>query len=129
MATLHLQVSYPLSPPSNLFSTYQALVDDVLDHRLNRVTVQMDGKNGQGKRPKTYDLDTENVRVVVSDTAEGCRFMGQEATSPGSLCLSFPRCRLPVAVVRIRSFVASRALLSRKRSKLMDQSWLPSRRR
>ncbi|CAM9379007.1 unnamed protein product, partial [Hapterophycus canaliculatus] len=41
-------------------STYQALVDDVLDHRLNRVTVQMEGKNGQGKRPKTYDVDAEN---------------------------------------------------------------------
>jgi len=43
------------------FSTYQALVDDVLDHRLNRVTVQMEGKNGQGKRSKTYDVDAENV--------------------------------------------------------------------
>ncbi|CAN0422941.1 unnamed protein product [Ectocarpus sp. 12 AP-2014] len=41
-------------------STYQALVDDVLDHRLNRVTVQMEGKNGQGKRSKTYDVDAEN---------------------------------------------------------------------
>lgn len=45
------------------FSTYQALVDDVLDHRLNRVTVQMEGKNGQGKRSKTYDVDAENVRA------------------------------------------------------------------
>lgn len=42
-------------------STYQALVDDVLDHRLNRVTVQMEGKNGQGKRAKTYDVDAESV--------------------------------------------------------------------
>lgn len=42
-------------------STYQALVDDVLDHRLNRVTVQMEGKNGQGKRTKTYDVDAESV--------------------------------------------------------------------
>ncbi|CAN0007509.1 unnamed protein product [Laminaria digitata] len=41
-------------------STYQALVDDVLDHRLNRVTVKMDGKNGQGKKSKTYDVDAEN---------------------------------------------------------------------
>eukprot|EP00903_Cladosiphon_okamuranus_P008567 g8220.t1 len=41
-------------------STYQALVDDVLDHRLNRVTVQMEGKNGQGKRAKTYDVDAES---------------------------------------------------------------------
>ncbi|CAM9431576.1 unnamed protein product [Ascophyllum nodosum] len=40
-------------------STYQALVDDVLDHRLNRVTVEMDGKNAQGKRLKTYDVDPE----------------------------------------------------------------------
>lgn len=45
----------------SVFSTYQALVDDVLDHRLNRVTVQMEGKNGQGKRSKTYDVDAENV--------------------------------------------------------------------
>ena len=42
-------------------STYQALVDDLLDHRLNRVTVKMEGKNGQGKRSKTYDVDAENV--------------------------------------------------------------------
>ncbi|CAM9320577.1 unnamed protein product [Sphacelaria rigidula] len=41
-------------------STYQALVDDVLDHRLNRVTVQMDAKNGQGNKSKTYDVDAEN---------------------------------------------------------------------
>lgn len=54
-----------LSHIPNLFSTYQALVDDVLDHRLNRVTVQMDGKNGQGKRPKTYDVDPENVRIPL----------------------------------------------------------------
>lgn len=51
-----------LSALISSFSTYQALVDDVLDHRLNRVTVQMDGKNGQGKRSKTYDVDAENVR-------------------------------------------------------------------
>lgn len=43
------------------YSTYQALVDDVLDHRLNRVTVQMEAKNGQGKKSKTYDVDAENV--------------------------------------------------------------------
>eukprot|EP00752_Nemacystus_decipiens_P008016 g7163.t1 len=41
-------------------STYQALVDDILDHRLNRVTIQMEGKNGQGKRAKTYDVDAES---------------------------------------------------------------------
>lgn len=59
-----------LTPPPMLVhvnfgdsSTYQALVDDVLDHRLNRVTVQMEGKNGQGKRSKTYDVDAESVRT------------------------------------------------------------------
>lgn len=50
----------------NYRSTYQALVDDVLDHRLNRVTVQMEGKNGQGKRAKTYDVDAESVSGNLS---------------------------------------------------------------
>lgn len=51
-------------------STYQALVDDVLDHRLNRVTVQMDAKNGQGKKSKTYDVDAENVSDLASTLGE-----------------------------------------------------------
>lgn len=54
-----------LTPAGLRNSTYQALVDDVLDHRLNRVTVQMDGKNGQGKKSKTYDVDAENVRTCA----------------------------------------------------------------
>ncbi|CAM9193347.1 unnamed protein product [Choristocarpus tenellus] len=41
-------------------STYQALLDDVVDHRVNRVTVEMDGREGQPKRKKTYDVDSEN---------------------------------------------------------------------
>lgn len=44
-----------------IYSTYQALVDDVLDHRLNRVVVEMEAKNGLGKKSKTYDVDAENV--------------------------------------------------------------------
>lgn len=60
-----------------LSSTYQALVDDVLDHRLNRVTVQMEGKNGQGKRAKTYDVDAESVssNQTVPDPARVCHLL------------------------------------------------------
>lgn len=39
----------------------------MLDHRLNRVTVQMEGKNGQGKRAKTYDVDAESVSGTKTD--------------------------------------------------------------
>lgn len=59
-------------------STYQALVDDVLDHRLNRVTVQMEGKNGQGKRAKTYDVDAESVssnQTAAVVVFLGCRLL------------------------------------------------------
>jgi len=39
-------------------STYQALVDDLLDHRLNRVTVDLPNKEGPSRK-KTYDLNTQ----------------------------------------------------------------------
>lgn len=62
-------------------STYQALVDDVLDHRLNRVTVQMEGKNGQGKRAKTYDVDAESVsgHVIVPNHAYAFHLLNKHA--------------------------------------------------
>ncbi|CAM9315596.1 unnamed protein product [Discosporangium mesarthrocarpum] len=41
-------------------STYQALLDDVVDHRVNRVTVELEGREGTAKRKKTYDVDAEN---------------------------------------------------------------------
>ncbi|CAM9887991.1 unnamed protein product [Chrysoparadoxa australica] len=42
-------------------STYQALLDDVLNYKLNRVSVQLDGKEkGPKAQQKTYDLDPES---------------------------------------------------------------------
>ena len=38
-------------------STYQSLIDDLLDHKLNRVTIE--SKGGTEKK-KTYDLNTQN---------------------------------------------------------------------
>lgn len=40
-------------------STYQALVDDLLDHRLNRVTIEMTGKDAVKAKKRTYDLNTQ----------------------------------------------------------------------
>jgi sec1 family domain-containing protein 1 len=42
-------------------STYQALVDDLLDHRLNRVTIEVSGKESAASKAKkrTYDLNTQ----------------------------------------------------------------------
>ena len=40
-------------------STYQALVDDVLPHKLNRVTVETHGEGGGGVKRRSYDLDVE----------------------------------------------------------------------
>jgi sec1 family domain-containing protein 1 len=53
--------SADMAPPLQHTSTYQALVDDLLDHRLNRVTVNVGG--GQGKddsKKRTYDLNTQS---------------------------------------------------------------------
>jgi len=52
-----------LTPPLLHTSTYQALVDDLLDHALNRVVVTADGKSagtagGGVATKKTYDLST-----------------------------------------------------------------------
>lgn len=50
-----------MSPPLLHTSTYQALVDDLLEHKLNRVTVDISGgkDGGGGARKKTYDLNTQ----------------------------------------------------------------------
>jgi hypothetical protein len=48
-----------LTPPLLHTSTYQALVDDLLEHALNRVTVEVDAKAGGAAKKKTYDLNTE----------------------------------------------------------------------
>ena len=55
-----------MSPPLQHTSTYQALVDDLLEHRLNRVTVETSlgkdsgagGSSSAGQR-KTYDLNSQ----------------------------------------------------------------------
>jgi len=52
-------------------SSYQALVDDVLPHRLNRVTVEsrQDGESGGATKKRNYDLDVENDQFY-------CRYAG-----------------------------------------------------
>eukprot|EP00607_Mallomonas_marina_P005043 CAMPEP_0182425634 /NCGR_PEP_ID=MMETSP1167-20130531/12086_1 /TAXON_ID=2988 /ORGANISM="Mallomonas Sp, Strain CCMP3275" /LENGTH=430 /DNA_ID=CAMNT_0024606513 /DNA_START=765 /DNA_END=2057 /DNA_ORIENTATION=+ len=40
-------------------SSYQALIDDLLDHRLNRVTVDVSGKDGSAPKRRTYDLNSQ----------------------------------------------------------------------
>ena len=45
-----------LTPPLLHTSTYHALVDDLLDHALNRVTVNA---SDAGTKRKTYDMNTE----------------------------------------------------------------------
>ncbi|KAG5184379.1 Sec1-like protein [Tribonema minus] len=54
-----LDRSADLVTPLRHTSTYQALLDDVLEHRVNRVTVQIEGKAGQPAKRKTYDVDPE----------------------------------------------------------------------
>ena len=41
--------------------TYQSLIDDLLEHiyRLNKVTVNVSGKNDTAVKKKTYDLNTK----------------------------------------------------------------------
>jgi hypothetical protein len=48
-----------MSPPLLHTSTYQGLIDDLLDHRLNRVTIDNNSKDAQQKK-KTYDLNTQD---------------------------------------------------------------------
>jgi len=50
--------SEDMGPPLQHTSTYQALVDDLLDHRLNRVNVEV-GKDVSAKK-RTYDLNTQS---------------------------------------------------------------------
>src|SRR5690554_4991620 len=47
-----------LVTPLHHTATYQALVDDVLEHRLNRVQVKIDKKDGSPVQHKAYDLNT-----------------------------------------------------------------------
>jgi sec1 family domain-containing protein 1 len=47
-----------LATPLTHSCTYQSLVDDLLDHRLNKVTVNVSGKDAVMKK-KTYDLNTK----------------------------------------------------------------------
>lgn len=46
-----------LNPPLMHSSSYQSLMDDLLDHRLNRVTIELNSKNNDAKK-KTYDVNT-----------------------------------------------------------------------
>jgi hypothetical protein len=49
-----------MSPPLLHTSTYQSLVDDLLDHKLNKVTVEIThGKEVSNQKKKTYDLNTQ----------------------------------------------------------------------
>jgi sec1 family domain-containing protein 1 len=57
--------STDMAPPLQHTSTYQALVDDLLDHRLNRVTVDISGSKTSGSsssesKKRTYDLNTQS---------------------------------------------------------------------
>eukprot|EP00605_Chrysophyceae_sp_TOSAG23-4_P002225 GSChrysophyteH1.ASY1.ANO1.2468.1 assembled CDS len=52
--------SSDMSPLVQHASTYQALVDDLLEHRLNRVTVEVGGKDGQPAKKRTYDLNSQS---------------------------------------------------------------------
>lgn len=53
-----------MTPPLLHSATYQALVDDLLDHRLNRVTVDLPSSvtlphGNKEQRKKTYDLNSQ----------------------------------------------------------------------
>ena len=47
-----------MAPPLLHTSTYQSLIDDLLEHHLNRVTIEVPIKDGPAKK-KTYDLNTQ----------------------------------------------------------------------
>ena len=46
-----------MSPPLMHSSSYQSLIDDLLEHKLNRVTIDVTNKDKDSKR-KTYDVNT-----------------------------------------------------------------------
>ena len=48
-----------MAPPLLHTSTYQSLIDDLLEHHLNRVTIEISSKDGPAKK-KTYDLNTQS---------------------------------------------------------------------
>lgn len=41
-------------------ATYQALIDDLLGHHLNKVTIEVKSKDGNGTKKKSYDLNTQS---------------------------------------------------------------------
>ena len=43
-----------IAPPLLHTSTYQALVDDLLDHHLNRVTIELPAKDGNDHFPFSH---------------------------------------------------------------------------
>lgn len=49
-----------MSSPLLHTSTYQALIDDLLDHRLNRVTLETTTKDDANAKKRTYDLNTQS---------------------------------------------------------------------
>jgi hypothetical protein len=49
-----------MAPPLLHTSTYQSLIDDLLEHHLNRVTIDVTAKDGGGSKKKTYDLNTQS---------------------------------------------------------------------
>jgi hypothetical protein len=61
-----------LVTPLRHTSTYQALIDDVLEHRVNRVTVMVDGPPGQPRKKKTYDVNSESDTFYAR--YKGCPF-------------------------------------------------------
>jgi hypothetical protein len=44
-------------------STYQALISELLDFKLNRVTVEILEKGNLSMKKKIYDLNTQNVTI------------------------------------------------------------------
>ena len=50
--------TFDMSPPLLHTSTYQALIDDLLDHTLNRVTIEPSATSKPGTKKTYYDLNT-----------------------------------------------------------------------
>jgi len=54
-----------MSSPLLHTSTYQALIDDLLDHKLNKVTVDTTSKDDANVKKRTYDLNTQSDPFFV----------------------------------------------------------------
>ena len=48
-----------MAPPLLHTSTYQSLIDDLLEHHLNRVNIELPAKDLNPGKKKTYDLNTQ----------------------------------------------------------------------